>query len=87
MVFNSKEMVFSYSEVLLIIEEDPLKKSEDLNDLLVAHVINIGKLCDTYKKDDMVLVRRDIARELKTPFAKNERLVKNEKDILCKYPK
>ncbi len=83
------KFVFVDQEVLVQLIEDPVEtSSKGLDDILEAIVVNIGVEAVKYKIGDKVLVRRDHARDLKSPhFPKDVKIVPTEKYILCKFPK
>ncbi len=82
------KFIFSDQEVVVKLIIDPLDTSEKLDDVLEAEVVNKGTNVLLYNVGDKVLVRRDHAREQKSPhFPKDIRVVPTEKYILCKFPK
>jgi hypothetical protein len=82
------KFVFVDQEVLVKLIEDPLDTSKALDDILEATVVNKGANAVEYEIGDKVLVRRDHARDLKSPhFPKDIKIVPTEKYITCKFPK
>ena len=84
------KVTFHFNEVIIELIPDAFSETDDkeLGKLLEGKIVKVGEKVpkELYDVGDTVLVRRDIARDLKhRVFGKMHRLVNNYENLQCKF--